>query len=83
MSAPRVLTEHIGGGALARAALDGSAPPGWFLPRPRGADEWRSHAEAVRSAFPGARWLETLRPALAASGRAAARLERVAAGEAS
>lgn len=80
MSAPRVLSEQIGGGALARAALDGSAPPGWFLPRPRGADEWRSHAEAVRSAFPGARWLETLRPAIAATGRAAERLERVAAG---
>lgn len=80
MSAPRVLTEPIGGGALARAALDGSAPAGWFLPRPRGAEEWRSHAEAVRSAFPGARWLETLRPAIAATGRAAERLERVAAG---
>jgi bacillithiol biosynthesis cysteine-adding enzyme BshC len=80
MSAPRVVTEPIGGGALARAALDGSAPAGWFLPRPRGADEWRSHAEAVRSAFPGARWLETLRPAIAAKGRAAERLERVAGG---
>jgi bacillithiol biosynthesis cysteine-adding enzyme BshC len=80
MSSPRVLTEAIGGGALCRAALEGSAPAGWFLPRPRGADEWRSHAEAVRSAFPGARWLETLRPAIAASGAAAERLERVAAG---
>ena len=79
MSAPRVVSEQIGGGALARAALEGSAPPGWFLPRPRGADEWRSHAEAVRSGFPGARWLETLRPAMAASGRAADRVERVAA----
>ncbi len=80
MSAPRVLTESIGGGALARAALDGLAPAGWFVPRPRGAAEWRSHAEAVRSAFPGARWLETLRPALSASGPAMVRLERVAAG---
>ncbi|MFI5231531.1 MAG: bacillithiol biosynthesis cysteine-adding enzyme BshC [Gemmatimonadales bacterium] len=80
MSAPRVIGESIGGGALARAALDGSAPAGWFLPAPRGVDEWRSHAEAVRSAFPGARWLETLRPALSPSGAAAERLERVAAG---
>lgn len=80
MSAPRVIAESIGGGALARAALDESAPPGWFLPRPRGVDEWRSHAETVRSAFPGARWLESLRPALAPSGAAAERLERVAAG---
>jgi bacillithiol biosynthesis cysteine-adding enzyme BshC len=80
VSAPRVIGESIGGGALARAALDGSAPPGWFVPQPRGVDEWRSHAEAVRSAFPGARWLETLRPALSPSGAAAERLERVAAG---
>lgn len=80
MSAPRVLAEPLGGGALCRAALDGAAPGGWYLPRPRGADEWRSHAEAVRSAFPGARWLESLRPAIAASGLAEERLERVAAG---
>ncbi len=80
MSSPRVIAESIGGGALTRAALEGSTPAGWFLPQPRGADEWRSHAETVRSAFPGARWLETLRPALSASGAAAERLERVAAG---
>jgi bacillithiol biosynthesis cysteine-adding enzyme BshC len=77
---PRLLVERLGGGALTRAALDGSAPKGWYLPRPRGRDEWRSHAEAVRSGFPGARWLEALRPAVAARGAAAERLERVAAG---
>lgn len=76
----RVLTEPFGGGALARAAMDGSAPKDWFLARPRGAEEWRGHAETVRSSFPGARWLETLRPAIAATGAAAERLERVAAG---
>ena len=76
----RVLTEPFGGGALARAAMDGSAPKDWFLARPRGAEEWRGHAESVRSSFPGARWLETLRPAIAATGAAAERLERVAAG---
>jgi hypothetical protein len=80
VSSPRVIAEPIGGGALTRAALDGSAPAGWFHPQPRGADEWRSHAETVRGAFPGARWLESLRPALTPSGAAAERLERVAAG---
>ena len=80
MSNPRILAEPVGGGALTRAALEGTAPAGWFLPRPRGVDEWRSHAEAVRSAFPGARWLESLRPALSPTGRALERLERVAAG---
>jgi bacillithiol biosynthesis cysteine-adding enzyme BshC len=80
MSAPRVIAESIGGSALSRAALEGSAPGGWFTPRPQGIDEWRDHGEAVRGGFPGARWLDALRPALAASGAAAERLERVAAG---
>ena len=66
--------------AHSRARHSTAAPPGWFLPRPRGTDEWRSHAETVRNAFPGARWLESLRPALSPSGAALERLERVAAG---
>ena len=56
----RIVPEPFGGGALTRAALDGAAPKDWFMARPRGAEEWRSHAEAVRASFPGARWLETL-----------------------
>ena len=70
----------MGGSALARAAVYGTTPPGWYLPRPRGADGWRSHAEVVRSGFPGTRWLEALRPAIAPSGAAAERLARVASG---
>jgi len=77
---PRVIAEPYGGGALTRAAMDGAVPKDWYLARPRGAEEWRSHAESVRSSFPGARWLETLRPAINASGAARERLERVAAG---
>jgi bacillithiol biosynthesis cysteine-adding enzyme BshC len=80
VSSPRVVTEPIGGGALTRTALEGSAPAEWLLPRPRGADEWRSHAEAIRDAFPGSKWLEELRPAFSAGGAAAERLERVARG---
>ncbi|MFI5245708.1 MAG: bacillithiol biosynthesis BshC, partial [Gemmatimonadales bacterium] len=80
MSAPRVVTESIGGGALTRTALEGSAPAEWLLPRPRGKDEWRSHADAVRSAFPDANWLERLNPALSAGGAASERIERVARG---
>lgn len=75
----RIMPEPLGGGALARAALDGTVPKDWYLPRPRGAEEWRSHGETVRAGFPGARWLETLRPAITPSGAAAERLERVAA----
>jgi bacillithiol biosynthesis cysteine-adding enzyme BshC len=76
----RIITEPFGGGALTHAAMEGSVPKEWFLRRPQGAEEWRSHAEAVRSGFPGARWLETLRPAMSAKGAAAEKLERVAAG---
>ena len=57
MSAPRVVSEPVGGGALTRAALEGSAPRGWFAPRPRGVEEWRGHAEVVRRGFDGVRWL--------------------------
>lgn len=78
-AAARIVNEPFGGGALARAAMEGTAPKGWFMPRPRGAEEWRSHAEAVRAGFPGGQWLAALRPALAASGAAAERIERVAA----
>ncbi len=80
MSAPRVVTEPVGGGALTRAALDGSAPRGWFAPRPRGAEQWTSHAESVRGGFAGAGWLDALRPALQLSGAAHERMARVAAG---
>jgi len=77
----RVMAEPFGGGALTRAALDGSAPKDWFLPQPRGADEWCRHAESVRAGFTGASWLKALLPAISASGKAAERLERVAAGK--
>ncbi|NBW64214.1 bacillithiol biosynthesis BshC [bacterium] len=80
VSAPRVVTEPVGGGALTRAALDGSAPRGWFAPRPRGAEQWTSHAESVRDGFAGAGWLDALRPALQLSGAAHERMARVAAG---
>ena len=79
VSAPRVVTEILGGGPLSRAAQEGQAPDEWYRPRPRGADEWRAHAESVRAEYAGSRWLAGLRPAFDASGAAAERLERVAA----
>lgn len=79
MSAPRVVTEPVGGGALTRAALDGSAPLGWFAARPRGVEQWSAHAETVRRGFDGAHWLDALRPALQLSGTAHERMARVAA----
>lgn len=78
MSAPRVVTEPLGGGPLSRAAQDGQTPTEWYKARPRGAAEWKAHAEAVRAEFNASRWLSGLRPAFDATGAAAERLERVA-----
>ena len=79
MSEPLVRTEPLGGSALARLAAAGAAPPSWYPPVPRGSAAWRERAEAVRASFPGAAWLDALRPAFSATGRAAERLERAAA----
>jgi bacillithiol biosynthesis cysteine-adding enzyme BshC len=76
-----VRTEPLGGSPLARAALAGTAPAAdWYVAAPRGADAWRTHADALRRQFAAGAWLELLRPAFAAHGAAAARLERSAAG---
>jgi bacillithiol biosynthesis cysteine-adding enzyme BshC len=74
------VTEPLGGGPLARAALEGGAPAGWFEPIPSSPDAWRERVEAVRAQFAAGAWLELLGPALAASGAAADRLARVAGG---
>lgn len=78
MSAPRVLTEPLGGGALARAIQQGVTPPEWVVPRPRGVEGWTARVAEVRRLAPAA-WREVLAPAFAAEGEAAARLDRVAA----
>lgn len=73
-----VLTEPLGGSSLAHASLDGAAPE-WFGRRPTTPSAWRARAEETGSTAPDG-WLDRLRPALAASGAAAARLARVADG---
>lgn len=74
-----VCTEPLGGSPLARAALAGEAAE-WFTPIPATPAEWRARVEQIRSSAAAAGWLESLRPAMAASGAAAERLERVADG---
>jgi bacillithiol biosynthesis cysteine-adding enzyme BshC len=81
MSAPRVVTEPLGGGPLSRGIQDGQAPDEWYLPRPSGGAGWKARGEAVRREFNGSRWLAGLRPAFDPSGAAAQRLERVAAAD--
>ena len=79
MSDPLLRTEPLGGPPLARLAAEGGAPAEWYPPVPKGADEWRARAAAVRADFRRRDWLRTLSPAFAATGRAASRLERAAA----
>jgi len=78
MTEPIVRTEPLGGSPLARAAMDGQLGD-WYVPIPASVQTWKVRVEAVRASV-SRDWLEVLRPALAASGAAAKRLERVAAG---
>jgi bacillithiol biosynthesis cysteine-adding enzyme BshC len=76
VNGPRVLTTSLGGGAVARALLDGTRAT-WLAPRPSDPAEWRAHVEAVRDAH-GSDWLTPLAPALSSTGAAIERLRRVA-----
>jgi bacillithiol synthase len=76
---PRVVTEALSGNPLAVAAIDGTAPTGWYEPLPRDANSWRERLQSVRSEFAGD-WLARLAPAFAATGKAKERLEAVASG---
>jgi len=68
----------LGGSALSVAAQRGALPQ-WYTRCPVGADGWRAHAQQVRDTH-GAEWLAPLAPAFAATGAAAERLQRAAAG---
>jgi bacillithiol biosynthesis cysteine-adding enzyme BshC len=73
----RVLTRALGASGLARLALSGDAPRGWYPAAPSSADEWRARAESVRRDFGASDWLSGLSDAFSASASAAERLERV------
>jgi len=72
-----LVTEPIGGSALTRAAIAGTAPRSWFVPIPDSPDGWTARAEAVAESVRGRDWYEPLAPAIAPRGAAQARLERV------
>jgi len=73
-----VITESLGGSALSRAGRAGELPQ-WFVPRPATPAEWKQHAQRVIQTVE-AGWLDTLSPAMNASGAAAERLRRSANG---
>jgi uncharacterized protein YllA (UPF0747 family) len=78
MSEPRVVTQALGGSALAELAIRGEGSA-FFAERPPNADAWRRRANDVRAS--GDRgWLNALAPAIAPGTKAAQRLERVADG---
>ena len=75
-SAPRVLSEDLGGTPLSRAVREGRFAPAWHRARPVDATAWRAHALAVgRSA--GLDWADVLASAIQATGAAADRLANV------
>ena len=77
MSDVRIITEALGGSPLSRALQQGSAPDAWSARAPRTAAEWR---ERARQRMREREWEEcwaVLQPAIAATGAAAERLERV------
>jgi bacillithiol biosynthesis cysteine-adding enzyme BshC len=78
MTEPIVRTEPLGAAPLARLAIDGQRGD-WYPGIPRSEQAWKTRAEAVRASSVR-EWLEAIQPALSASGAAAARVARVAAG---
>ena len=80
MSGLRVITEPLGGSAIAAAAIRGDAPGEWFVPIPASKSGWRTRADEIRKEPELARWLTVLEPAFNASGPARERLQRSAAG---
>lgn len=74
-----VRTDPLGGSSLTRAVLDGGPARQWLDSPPASRAEWRRRADETAARFASRDWLGELRPALAPSGQAARRLERVAA----
>ena len=77
---PHVLTEPLGGSALAQLVASGQSLPAWYAPRPNTAEEWRARVADTRDSASGG-WLDALMPALSPSGAAAERLRASAAGQ--
>ena len=79
MTLPRVITEGLGGSALAQAAQRGELRQ-WYVERPHGVAAWRSYLDHVRASR-AENWLRVLAPAFDPRGAAADRLQRVIDGD--
>ena len=76
MTLPTIITEEIGGSALARRLAAGDAPTAWYVARPTSPEGWRARATLV-AASSSRDWYDRLTDAFSASGTARERLERV------
>lgn len=75
----RVISTPLRGKDLTAAALAEKTPPGWYVDRPHGADQWAARAKETSSQF-SADWLTPLMPALEPTGLAAENLQKAARG---
>ncbi len=76
MTAPRILTQPLGGSPLARDIVARRVPASWTPEPPNTSAGWRQRLAGVRDALGSGDWLDAIRPAIAPTGAAAARLAR-------
>ena len=76
----RIITEPLGGTALSRLMQGGDAPAAWRTPAPADPAGWRDRATHRLASANWPAIVGSLRPAFAAHGTAAERLERVISG---
>ena len=74
MTSPRVISQALPGNALAAAYISGQAPAGWYDQMPGDSASWRERIANARSGI-DQKWLDSLRPAFNATGKARERLE--------
>lgn len=77
---PVVRDAPLGGGALSLALQAGATPPEWMRERPTTGAEWAKVALAARQRHAARPWLSPIAAAFNATGEAAQRLSRAAAG---
>jgi len=77
MTDVRILTEPLGGSPLSRALQRGDVPARWRAVAPGGAEGWASRVRERAGARDWSAIWNELEPAIAATGEAAARLDRV------
>jgi bacillithiol synthase len=77
MTDVRIITESLGGSPLSQLLQRGAAPTAWVALSPRSVSEWRERAAQRAREREWEECWSTLKPAFAATGAAAERLERV------